>query len=306
MKIPETTRDSLLNQAPHLEKHISRKNIIGRTGMILVAFSAAVMMLSLILIFINIIWKGAPALSFEFLVSWPENGMTKGGIMPAIVGTVYITLLSALAAIPFGIMTGIYLAEYAKDNLFTRIIKLTILNLAGIPSIVYGLFGLAIFVDAFRFGTSVLSAGLTLGILILPWIISTTEESLKRVPPSFEEASLGLGATKWQTIRKVLLPSAGPGIITGIILGIARAAGETAPILFTGVAYYLRNLPGSVFDKFMALPYHIFALSTQHAQIGKVRPIAYGSVLILILLVFLLSSVAFYLRLKLKKLEGGK
>jgi phosphate transport system permease protein len=285
---------------------MKKKNFYNISGRVLVGTASAVIMLALLAIFTAIVINGAPMLSWEFLTAWPEKGMTEGGIMPAIVGTMYVTILSAMAAIPFGIMTGIYLAEYAKNNWLTRAIKTTIRNLAGIPSIVYGLFGLAIFVDAFGFGTSILSAGLTLGVLVLPWIISTTEESLKRVPPEFEEASLGLGATKWQTIRKVLLPSAGPGIITGIILGIARAAGETAPILFTGVAYYLRNLPGSVYDRFMALPYHIFALSTQHAQITKVRPIAYGSVLVLILLVFLLSSIAFFLRIKLKKLEGNK
>lgn len=297
---------SSLKNESHISKHLKRKAIKGNVGKGLVILAMTVVIGVLALIFINILIKGLPVMSFDFILTWPEKGMTEGGIMPAIVGTFFVTMLSALAAIPFGIMTGIYLAEYAKENWFTRIIRLTIRNLAGIPSIVYGLFGLAVFVDAFGFGTSILSAGLTLGILVLPWIISTTEEALKRVPSSYEEASLGLGATKWQTIRKVLLPSAGPGIITGIILGIARAAGETAPILFTGAAYYLGNVPGSVFDKFMALPYHIFALSTQHAQIDKVRPIAYGAVLILILMVFLLSSIAFLVRLKLKKMEGDK
>ena len=285
---------------------LRKKNFYNALFRILCFASIILVILPLLIIFIDIVAKGAPVLSFDFVFSWPKEGMTEGGIMPAILGTIYITLLSSLASIPFGIMTGIYLAKYAKNNLLTRIIKLTIRNLAGIPSIVYGLFGLALFVDLFGFGASILSAGLTLGLLTLPWIISTTEEALKRVPETFDEASLGLGATKWQTIRKVLLPSAGPGIITGIILGIARAAGETAPILFTGVAYYLRNLPGSMLDKFMALPYHIYALSTQHAQIDKVRPIAYGATLILILLVFLLSSIAFFIRLKLKKLEGTK
>lgn len=285
---------------------LRKKNFYNTLFRILCFISIILVILPLLVIFIDIVAKGAPVLSLDFVFSWPKEGMTEGGIMPAILGTIYITLLSSLASIPFGIMTGIYLAKYAKNNLLTRVIKLTIRNLAGIPSIVYGLFGLALFVDLFGFGASILSAGLTLGLLTLPWIISTTEEALKRVPASFDEASLGLGATKWQTIRKVLLPSAGPGIITGIILGIARAAGETAPILFTGVAYYLRNLPGSMLDKFMALPYHIYALSTQHAQIDKVRPIAYGATLILILLVFLLSSIAFFIRLKLKKLEGTK
>lgn len=294
----------LLKQKAHTAKHLKRKIFLGRIGKGLTLASTILILAVLTIIFVDILIKGLPVFSMEFIFAFPEKGMTAGGIMPAIVGTLFITLVSCIVAIPFGIMTGVYLAEYAKNNWLTRMIKLTIRNLAGIPSIVYGLFGLALFVDAFKLGSSVLAAGLTLGLLVLPWIISTTEESLKRVPFSFKEASLGLGATKWQTIRKVLLKSAGPGIITGVILGIARAAGETAPILFTGVAYYLHNLPGSVMDKFMALPYHIFTLSTQHAQISVVRPIAYGSALVLILLVFLLSAAAFFIRLKLKKLEG--
>ncbi|HCL56536.1 MAG TPA: phosphate ABC transporter permease PtsA [Spirochaetia bacterium] len=288
------------------EKYLLKKYIINRSFQVLCIIAAALVIVPLLIIFIDIIIKGFPSLSLDFITEYPEKGMTAGGIMPAIIGTVYVTLLSSIASIPIGIMTGIYLAQYAKNTLFTRIIKLTIRNLAGIPSIVYGIFGMALFVDLFGFGGSILSAGLTLGLLTLPWIISTTEEALKRVPESFAEASLGLGATKWQTIRKVLLPSAGPGIITGIILGIARAAGETAPILFTGAAYYLNNLPGTLMDKFMALPYHIFSLATQHAQIVKVRPIAYGATLILILFVFLLSSIAFFVRQKLKRLEGGQ
>ncbi len=296
---------STLRTQSHINTHLKRKLIVGKIGTALVVISTVIIILTLAVILFDIIIKGTPVLSWEFLTAWPEKGMTEGGIMPAIVGTVYVTFLSAIASIPFGIATGIYLAEYAKDNWFTRIIKLTIRNLAGIPSIVYGLFGLAIFVDAFNFKASILSAGLTLGLLILPWIISTTEESLKRVPESFKEASLGLGATKWQTIRKILLPSSGPGIMTGVILGIARAAGETAPILFTGVAYYLRNMP-ALKERFMSLSYHIFTLSTQHAQIDIVRPIAYGSVLVLIFIVLLLSSLALMIRLKLKKLEGRK
>lgn len=298
--------ESKLKNEDHIRRNSNKKRRNASIGVITTCFCAVLIIGVLLFIFGDIVYEGVGVLSFDFLISFPKDNMTAGGIYPAIMGTIFVTLLSAIASIPFGVMTGIYLAEYAKNNLFTRIIKLTIRNLAGIPSIVYGLFGMALFVNAFRLGESILASGLTLGILILPWIISTTEESLKRVPESFAEASLGLGATKWQTIRKVLLPSSGPGIITGVILGIARAAGETAPIIFTGAVFYLRSLPGKFTDQFMCLPYHIFALATQHAQIQKVRPIAYGSVLVLIAIVFILSSIAFFIRLKLKKLEGSK
>jgi len=284
---------------------INKKIIIEKIGIILVSLSTLIVISSLIIIFYDILVKGIDKISFEFLFTFPKKNMTEGGIYPAIIGTLYVTIVSVIFSVPFGITAGIYLSEYSKENKFTTLIRTTIKNLAGIPSIVYGLFGLGIFVTGMKIGESVLSAGLTLGLLVLPVIITTTEEALKRVPESYRDASIGLGATKWQTIKKVLIPSAGPGIMTGIILSIGRAAGETAPILFTGAAFYLHTLPGSIFDKFMALPYHIFALSTQHAQLSKVRPIAYGATLILIFLVFMLSSIAFFLRLKLRKIREG-
>jgi phosphate transport system permease protein len=215
----------------------------------------------LILFFITV--KGMSAINFDFIFSMPTNGMREGGIFPAIVGTIYLTLGTILFAVPFGIFTGIYLVEYARESLLKRFINLTIINLAGIPSIIYGLFGMALFVIFLNFGSSILSGSLTLGIMCLPVIITAVREALLNVPNSLREASLALGATKWETTMKVVLPAASPGILTGIILSISRAAGETAPIMFTAVAFYFPFLPTGVLDKVMALPYHLFVISTQ-------------------------------------------
>lgn len=215
----------------------------------------------LILFFITV--KGVSAINFDFIFSMPTNGMRGGGIFPAIVGTIYLTLGTIIFAVPFGIFTGIYLVEYARESLLKRFINLTIINLAGIPSIIYGLFGMALFVIFLNFGSSILSGSLTLGIMCLPVIITAVREALLNVPNSLREASLALGATKWETTMKVVLPAASPGILTGIILSISRAAGETAPIMFTAVAFYFPFLPTGVFDKVMALPYHLFVISTQ-------------------------------------------
>lgn len=215
----------------------------------------------LILFFISV--KGISAINFDFIFSMPTNGMREGGIFPAIVGTIYLTLGTILFAVPFGIFTGIYLVEYARESLLKRFINLTIINLAGIPSIIYGLFGMALFVIFLNFGSSILSGSLTLGIMCLPVIITAVREALLNVPNSLREASLALGATKWETTMKVVLPAASPGILTGIILSISRAAGETAPIMFTAVAFYFPFLPTGVLDKVMALPYHLFVISTQ-------------------------------------------
>jgi len=210
-----------------------------------------------------IVYKGLPAISWEFLTEMPKNGMRQGGIFPAIIGTIYLTIGTIVVSVPFGIFTGIYLVEYAKDNLLTRIINLTIINLAGIPSIIYGLFGMALFVIFLGFGVSIISGSLTLGIMCLPVIITSTRESLLAIPNHLREASLALGATKWETITKVVLPAALPGILTGVILSISRAAGETAPIMFTAVAFYLPFLPETPWDQVMALPYHLYVISTQ-------------------------------------------
>lgn len=246
----------------------------------------------------DIFSKGLPALSFAFVSQFPTNGMTKGGILPAIVGTILLTFITTVFAVPFGVACAVYLNEYAKPSLLTNIIRASIRNLAGIPSIIYGLFGLALFVQSLRFGTSILSAGLTLGLLSLPYIITTTEEALKRIPNSMREATLALGATQFETIKDVVLPKALPAILTGVILTLSRAAGETAPILFTGVAFYINGITSSVNQEFMALPYHLYMLSTQHNAIEQVRPLAYATAVVLILLVFLLNIIAFVIRFK--------
>jgi phosphate transport system permease protein len=242
--------------------------------------------------------KGWPVLSWRFITALPTDGMTKGGILPAITGTVILTLLTAVVAVPLGIGCAVYLNEYAPDNWLTRLIRGSIRNLSGVPSIIYGLFGLALFVQGLGMGTSIIAAGFTLGLLSLPYIISTTEEALQRIPASTREAALGIGATQFESIRDVVLPSALPGILTGVVLTLSRAAGETAPILFTGVAFYITGSSGFLNEEFMALPYHLYMLSTQHQSIELVRPLAYGTALVLILVVFLLNLTAFYIRYK--------
>ncbi|STO30751.1 Phosphate transport system permease protein pstA [Fusobacterium necrogenes] len=230
---------------------------------ILIKIMTLVAVVPVFLIIGYIIYTGIPAISWEFLSEMPTDGMRAGGIFPAIVGTLCLTLGTIIVAVPFGIFTGVYLVEYAKDNFLTRIINLTIINLAGIPSIIYGLFGMALFVIFLGFDVSILSGSLTLGIMCLPVIITATRESLLAIPNHLREASLALGATKWETITKVILPAAMPGILTGVILSISRAAGETAPIMFTAVAFYLPFLPISYWDQVMALPYHLYVISTQ-------------------------------------------
>ncbi len=241
-----------------------------------------------------IVIKGAPAFSWEFLTNVPYDGMREGGILPAIIGTLYLTLGTALFSVPLGVAAGIYIAEYAEDTRLTRLIRIAIINLAGIPSVVYGLFGLGLFVIFMRFGTSILSASLTLSIMTLPVIISTTEEALRSVPNSFRVVSTSLGASRWQTIWKVILPQGLPGIITGVILGLERAAGETAPILFTGATFFLPELPHSIMDSTMALPYHIFVISTQVP--GMPVKIQYGTVLVLLIFVLGMNLVATLIR----------
>lgn len=261
----------------------------------------AIVLLFLGVILFDIVSKGWGAVSLEFLTKTPKNAMTEGGILPAILGTVMLTVLTALFCIPFGVCCAIYLNEYANDSNLTKIIRASIRNLSGIPSIIYGLFGLALFVQGLNLGTSMLSAGLTLGLLSLPYIITTTEEALRRIPNSTREAALGVGATQFESIKDVVLPSALPGILTGVVLTLSRAAGETAPILFTGVAFFITGKTGGVNQEFMALPYHLYMLSTQHQAIEQVRPLAYGTALVLMMVVFLLSLTAFYIRYKYSK-----
>jgi phosphate transport system permease protein len=245
--------------------------------------------------------KGGGAISWEFLTQAPRKGMTQGGIFPAIFGTFLVTLITAILAVPLGMCAAIYLNEYATQGRLTRLIRLSIRNLSGVPSIVYGLFGVILFVNIMRFGTSVLSAGLTLGLMTLPWTITASEEALKTVPNSYREGALALGATQWQSIRTNVLPYAVPGMLTGTVLGLARAAGETAPILFTGAAFFLPYLPKSPGDQFMALPYHLYIMATQHHQIELVRPLAYGTALVLILLVLGMNMTAIVIRFRLRR-----
>jgi phosphate transport system permease protein len=243
---------------------------------------------------VYIVVKGAPSFSLEFLTQVPSNGMRSGGIFPAIVGTLYLTIGTAIFSVPLGVAAGIYISEYAKDTILTRLIRVAIISLAGVPSVVYGLFGLGLFVLFLRFGTSILAASLTLSIMTLPVIISTTEESLRSVPARFRIVGRSLGATQWQTIWRVILPQALPGIVTGIILGLERAAGETAPIMFTGAAFFLPRLPSSIFSATMALPYHIFVISTQVP--GMPVEIQYGTVLVLLIFVLGMNLIATLIR----------
>jgi phosphate transport system permease protein len=251
------------------------------------------------LIVLVIIQKGLPAVNWQFLSDIPRQGMRAGGIFPAIVGTFYLVVGAVAFALPIGLLAAIYLSEYSKDTLINRIIRLAIINLSGVPSVVYGLFGLALFVVFFKFGASILSGALTLGIMILPVIITTSREALESVPQSFREVSLSLGASKWQTIRHIVLPNAIPGILTGTILGLGRAAGETAPILFTVAAFYLPQLPSSIFDQVMALPYHLYVISTQVPNVDE--KIRYGTAFVLLAIVLVMNLVAIIIRYKFRK-----
>lgn len=274
------------------------KQALMKISWLIPAGCTAIVLSFLLMIIWDLFSKGLPVISFHFILDYPSDGMTKGGILPAIIGTFLLTVIATIFSVPLGIACAIYLSEYAQNTMLTRLIRASIRNLAGIPSIIYGLFGLALFVQGLRLGTSLISAGLTLGLLSLPYIITTTEEALKRVPFSIREATLAVGATQLETIKDVVLPAATPGILTGVILTLSRAAGETAPILFTGVAFYTSGLPGSLNQEFMALPYHLYMLSTQHQSIEEVRPLAYGTAVVLILLVFAMNLIAFYIRYK--------
>jgi len=255
----------------------------------------------LLFILLYIIIEGAGVINLHFLTSlWSHRDITQGGILQAILGTLFLAIGVSIVSIPIGVATAIYLNEYAKENLFTRMIKLAIRNLAGVPSIVYGIFGLAFFVLFLNMGGSLIAASLTLGSMTLPWIITASEESLKAVPYSFREGSYALGATKWQTIRKTVLPNSFGGMLTGSILGISRAMGETAPIIMVGATFYMSYLPTSPTDKFMALPYHLFILATQHSSPYALQ-YALGTAVVLIVLIFLLNSGVFVLRYRLRK-----
>ena len=282
-----------------------RKSWSEQIGFVMLSLAGILVLLILGLILLDIITKGASVLSWEFLTQAPRKGMTEGGIFPAILGTFVVSLITVIFAVPLGMFAAIYLHEYARPGKITRVIRLSIRNLSGVPSIVYGLFGVALFVQMLKFGTSILSAGLTLGLLTLPWTITACEEALKTVPQSYREGAFALGATKWYAIRTNVLPYAVPGMLTGVILGLSRAAGETAPILFTGAAFFIPHLPKSLFDQFMALPYHLYILATQHQAIEKVRPIAYGTALVLLGLIFLLNMSAVWIRYRYRQRMRG-
>jgi phosphate transport system permease protein len=276
-------------------KFLSRNRYtVQRIGFAVITLVAFFTVLPIIGTIIYIFFKGASAISVEFLTGFPSDGMRAGGILPAIVGTLYLTIGTAIFSVPLGIAAAIYLAEYAKDNRWTRLIRLAIINLAGIPSVVYGLFGLGLFVLFLKFGTSILAASLTLSIMTLPVIISTSEEALRAVPQAFRTVSISLGATRWQTISRIVLKEALPGILTGVILGLERAAGETAPILFTGAAFFLPQLPQSPFDATMALPYHLFVISTQVPEMPI--QIQYGTALVLLVFVLTMNVIATVIR----------
>jgi phosphate transport system permease protein len=251
------------------------------------------------MVIVYIIQNSLSIINWDFLTQVPKNGMRQGGIFPAIVGTFYLILGTAILSLPLGILAAIYLVEYAKENIFTRIIKLAIVNLSGIPSIVYGLFGFTLFVIFLKLGTSIIAGCLTLAIMSLPVIITSTKEALESVPDSFREISLSLGASRWQTVRYCVLPYAIPGILTGTVLSLSRAAGETAPILFTVAAFYLPQLPRSIFDQVMALPYHLYAITTQVPNMPLA--LSFATSFVLILLVFILNLASIVLRAHYRK-----
>jgi phosphate transport system permease protein len=270
------------------------RHLVQRLGFILLGVISLIVVLPILFVVGNIVVQGIGAINWEFLTAMPRNGMKEGGIFPAIVGTLLLVLGTAVVAIPVGIGGAIYLAEYARDTFWTRILRLAIINLAGVPSVVYGLFGLGLFVLFLQFGTSVLAGSLTLAIMTLPVIISTAEEALRAVPGEFRLVSASLGGTRWQGIRHIVLPQALPGIITGVILGLLRAAGETAPILFTAAAFYLPRIPRSLLEPTMALPYHLYVISTQVP--GMPPRVQYGTALVLLTIVLSMNAVAAIIR----------
>ena len=280
---------SQLNRKNETRQKLFRIALGSMTGLLI---------LPVILILGTLIYKGAPVISFEFLFTNPTNGMTAGGIFPALLGTVLLVVVALLASVPLGVAAAIYLSEYAPDNWTTRAINLAIINLAGVPSIVHALFGVGAFVIFFKFGTSILAASLTLAIMTLPVVIVATRESLQAVPMAFREACWNMGATRWQTIRRVVLPNAVTGILTGVILEVSRTAGETAPIMFTGAAFFLPLLPQGVFDQTMALSLHLFVVSTQVPGMPEALP--FGVALVLISMVLLMNSLSIALRMYLR------
>jgi phosphate transport system permease protein len=275
-----------------------RNRKVERLFRILFMLMTGLLILPVVLILAILTYKGGSIVSMNFLFTNPTNGMTSGGIFPALIGTVWLVSVALLFSVPLGVAAAVYLSEYARDNWLTRIINLAIINLAGVPSIVHALFGLGAFVLFFKFGTCILAASLTLGIMTLPVVIVSTKESLQAVPQAFREACWNMGATKWQTIRKVVLPNSISGILTGIILEVSRTAGETAPIMFTGAAFFLPQLPESVFDQTMAMSLHLFVIATQVPGVPENLP--YGVALVLIAMVLAMNSLSIAFRVYLR------
>ncbi len=280
----------------NLKKTGRKKRVSQTIAFMTFRMMSLLIVLLLIVILAFIVVRGAGAISWDFITKMPADGMTAGGIMPAIIGTLYLVAGSMLFAFPIGVMSGIFINEYLKDGLIKRFITMMTNNLAGIPSIVFGLFGMALFVNKLKFGDSIIAGSLTLGLLALPVVIRTTEEALKAVENSFRDASFALGASKWYTTRKVVLPIAFPNIITGLILSVGRVSGETAPILFTVAAYFLPKLPNSIFDQVMALPYHLYVIATSGTKVEESRSMAYGTALVLIVIVLIVNLSANALR----------
>ncbi len=293
------------NRTKGPDPRISRRRWMQRLFFSLFRMAAVINAMALRIVGYFVVSQGIGSISWTFLTQPPTNSMTKGGIMPCIVGTFYLAAGAILFALPVGVASAIYLREYARGGRVVRIIRFGVNTLAGVPSIVFGLFGLAFFCIVLNFDVSILAGALTLGVMTLPVIIGSTEEALKAVPDAYREASLALGATKWQTIYKVVLPAAIPEILTGGILGLGRAAGETAPIMFTAAVFFTPILPSSVFDEVMALPYHIYVLATQGRNIAVTEPLQYGTALVLIALVFGMNLFAIVTRARLRrKLKG--
>ncbi len=283
-------------EATELNKRNERTQKLARILLLLVT---VILILPVAAILSMLIYEGAPVLSYDFLFTEPTNGMTAGGILPALIGTIWLVAVALVASVPVGVAAAVYLSEYAPDNWLTRLINLAIINLAGVPSIVHALFGVGAFVLFFEFGTSILAASLTLAVMTLPVVIVATRESLQAVPQAFREACWNMGATRWQTIRRVVLPNSVSGILTGIILEVSRTAGETAPIMFTGAAFFLPFLPETVFDQTMAMSLHLFVISTQVPNVPEALP--YGVALVLILIVLAMNAASIALRTYLRR-----
>jgi phosphate transport system permease protein len=302
MNIDASNTDaSILHDEERNHRRNMRRKV--REGLVFSLFRSAAVVngLALAVIVGFLLVNGLPAISWEFLSQFPRESMTEGGIFPCIFGTFMLALSSMVVALPLGVASAIYLNEYARPGKVLRLIRICINNLAGVPSVVFGLFGLGLFVGVLQLGVSIAAGALTLGALTLPVVIGTTEEAMRSVPDTYREASLGLGATKWQTIYRVVLPAALPGILTGSILSISRAAGETAAIMFTAAVFFTPQLPEGVLDDVMALPYHIYVLATAGTEIDKTRPLQYGTALVLIVLVLGMNLLAIWLRARLQR-----